>query len=300
MFSCKIILAPYAKRDGSRSVCLQAIIDRKAARIPLGFYLEEKYFDGKNEVRSSHPNHDNLNIEIATAIAHATNVASLFRQQRKALTPLLFKNEFMHPAGEIDLIKFIRAELDLRSPDLALNTIKQHNTVINKLSEFRKVIRFGDLSPDLMQHFKNELRKKNQGSTVNKLLKIVKQYLSDARKKGHAFEDPFKLIKIKTFRSTRTALSEKELQRLEDYFQKKDCPAGHKKVLRYFLFSCYTGLRISDIGLVTWDNISDDLLTYVPQKTKDKLVTVPLTREKNICRPSERGSCPSSIPTPTR
>ncbi|MEJ0030665.1 MAG: site-specific integrase [Bacteroidota bacterium] len=48
------------------------------------------------------------------------------------------------------------------------------------------------------------------------------------------------------------------------------------------MFSCYTGLRISDIKRITWANISEDLLSYVPMKKKkqNETVTVPLTLEK--------------------
>jgi integrase len=294
MFSCKIILARHEKKSGDKSVYLQAIIDRREVLVPLGFYLEEKYFDEKGFVKSTHANHFNLTSEMQIALARGINIASSFRQQRKRLTTELFKKEFTNPSDEIDVIKYIKRELDLRTPELAPNTVKQHNTVINKLTNFSKVIRFADLCPELMQKFKNHLSKKNSASTVNKLLKIVKQYLDDARKKGNEFEDPFKLIRIKTFRSNRTSLSEKELQRLEEYYAKNDTSKNHKKLLSYFLFSCYTGLRISDIGQITWSNISDDLLRYIPQKTKAKgeVVTVPLTREKKYLPTFKKGNRP--------
>ncbi|MBS1682726.1 MAG: phage integrase SAM-like domain-containing protein [Bacteroidetes bacterium] len=242
-FSCKIILAPYKRDNGDRMVYLRAIINRIEKRIALGFYLRDEFFDKKTgRVKTSHPNADNFNTELLLAVAKANNIASVFRQNKKMLTSKLFKEEFTNPSDELDLIKFIELELKLRTPDLSFSTIKQHNTVINKLKLFSKVIRFRDINPDLMHNFKNGLIKQElHNSTINKLLKIVKQYCADARKKGHEFEDPFLTIKIKTFKSNRIALTEKELKRIEEYYKKGDIPHNHKKLLRYFLFSCFTG-----------------------------------------------------------
>jgi integrase/recombinase XerD len=165
--------------------------------------------------------------------------------------------------------------------DLEPGTRKHHDSVINKLEEFQKKIRFGDVNQDLIKRFRGWLtRKGNSASTVNSKLKAVKHYLQDARQQGHDFEDPFKHIKIKTFRSNRNSLSETELKKFEDYYDKSDCPHNHKRLLQYFIFSCYTGLRISDVGTLTWGNIKDNgaMLEYLPRKTRKKLelVQVPL------------------------
>jgi integrase/recombinase XerD len=286
-FSCKIILADHEKQDGQRRVYLQAIIDRQPARVALDFYIDDKYFDARNSrVKSSHPTAESYNTELQIAISKANMIASKLRVKGKRVTPTLFRAEFEHPSEELDVIRYIRKELAMRSPELALNTIKQHNTVINKLEAWQKRIPFNEVGPEMMQRFKNFMIKNNgrgsMASSVDKNLKILKQYLDDARKKGFEFNDPFLLIRIKNFKSNRMALTEAEVDRLDKYYESRQCLPSHKKLLRYFLFSCYTGLRISDISKITWQNIHDDMLIYTPQKTKssNKSVSVPLTKEK--------------------
>lgn len=286
-FSCKIVLGDYEKQDGMRLVYLQAYIDRKRATVPLKFYLQEKLFDQRGQcVRPQHPNASTYNKELQVAIAKGNTIASNFRLENKTLTPHLFRIEYENPTGELDLIKFLKRTLELRRPTLAINTYRQHLTVVNKLTSFsifkgstHPRIRFADINAELIQEFKNFLIKKENGaSTVSKLLKIVKQYLNEARIQDIKVADPFKVIKIKNFKSNRTSLSQKELDRLIKYYEKSDCPRSHKKLLRYFIFSCYTGLRISDIGVVTWNNIHDDVLIFIPTKTKssNKFTRVPL------------------------
>jgi hypothetical protein len=76
-FSCKIILSEHEKRDGSKRVYLQAIIDRQRAMVSLDFYLEDDYFDGRRQcVKASHPNAQDYNKEFLLAITKANTLAS--------------------------------------------------------------------------------------------------------------------------------------------------------------------------------------------------------------------------------
>jgi integrase len=54
----------------------------------------------------------------------------------------------------------------------------------------------------------------------------------------------------------------------------------HRKVLRYFLFSCFTSLRISDIKKINQSNIVGDTLVFLQEKNSQsqKIVKVPLTK----------------------
>lgn len=277
-FSAKIVLGDYVKADGFSQVYLQAIIDRQRATIPLGFYVRPADFEKrKQRMRPGSMNAKDYDTEFMQAIAKANTIASKFRQDGQLLTPEAFKNEYTDPTEAMDLIKFMVRELELKKPQLSHNTYKGHTTVINKLRAFRKVILFNQVNVELVQKFRNSLVDDgNGGATIEKVVKILKHYLNEARKKGIAVRNVE--IKIKSFRSNRSALTEDEVNRIAAYYESAECPRHHKKLLRYFLFSCYTGLRISDVNAITWANIGKDMLTYTPVKTKKKLqaVNVPL------------------------
>jgi integrase/recombinase XerD len=288
-FSCKIMLAERAKEDSTRMVYLQCIIDRRRALVPLGFYLKPDQLDVRRQLVKNHANKDDFNKELSVAIAKANTIASKFRMEERMLTPGEFKKEFFDPSSKLDVIKFVRKELALKSDEMATNTHKTHNVLLSKLDAFRKhhkkklgsFIAFQQLTPDVIQLFKNWMstEEKNSPSTVNKYLKYLKQYLIIAEKKDIKFKDPFSITKIKTFKATMVSLSQKEVDKLEKYFDSKTCKRNHKQLLRYFLFSCYTGLRISDIKVINWNNINDDVIIIQPQKGHDnnpKTITIPI------------------------
>lgn len=83
-------------------------------------------------------------------------------------------------------------------------------------------------------------------------MKTLKRYINVARKKGIITAYPFLNYTIKTEQSHRDALTEKELEKLENYREQLKEP---NETLNAFLFSCYTGLRYSDICAFTKQNI---------------------------------------------
>ena len=89
-------------------------------------------------------------------------------------------------------------------------------------------------------------------NTIARHMKTLKRYINVARKKGIITAYPFLNYTIKTEQSHRDALTEKELEKLENY---RDQLKEPNETLNAFLFSCYTGLRYSDICAFTKQNI---------------------------------------------
>ena len=54
-------------------------------------------------------------------------------------------------------------------------------------------------------------------------------------------------------------------------------PSDRPEIARAFLFSCFTGLRQSDVKNLLWKNINDNTIQIEQQKTKSKLV-IPLSQ----------------------
>lgn len=113
-------------------------------------------------------------------------------------------------------------------------------------------------------------------NTIARHMKTLKRYINLALKKGIITKYPFLNYTIKSEQTNRQALNEKELETLEKYRNQLETP---NEVLNAFLFSCYTGLRFSDIRVITKQHIvtvnRKKWLVHKMIKT-NKVVRIPL------------------------
>ena len=281
-FSAKATLAQHKKRDRSKVIYLKAIINRKPAPVNLGFSIHEEHFDAdRGLAKSSAPNAELINFKINEAITRAHKIFLDYQYSQKFLTPELFRREFIDPTTTMDFVLFMEKEIEIRRPKLESVTHGSHVTILNKLKAFQKKVLFAELTVDFIQRFENFLIDK-QGlkiNTVHKVFRTIKVYLHEAERKEIRFKNPFKNYKVKSTAPTKPTLSFEEVQRLFDYYRKTTNEA-HRKLLRYFLFSCTTGIRISDIAIIEWNHLHGNTLIFLPFKTRkhNKFISIPLSK----------------------
>ena len=90
---------------------------------------------------------------------------------------------------------------------------------------------------------------------------IFKSSLSRAVKENIIPSNPARHLTIKKVDVDREFLTIEEMQKL------KDTPCDDEAVKSAFFFSCFTGLRISDIEALTFDNIENGYLKFKQKKT---------------------------------
>ena len=79
--------------------------------------------------------------------------------------------------------------------------------------------------------------------------------------------NPFDKIKIKKSKSVKIALTKDELEKINDLNLEYNSELWH--VRNYFMFSMYmAGIRVGDILDLKWENVENNHLVYVMQKTK--------------------------------
>jgi integrase len=279
-FSAKAVLADHVKRDGTRALYVQAIINRMKANVNLGFAIDSKYFDGdKGVMKVNTPNCELINFQIADAVLKANKIFLDYKYSERLLTPENFKKEFTDPSSIIDLISFMEKEIELRKPKLSQETYGSNVTILNKLKAFKKRILFHELTVDLLQKLENQLIKDGLGgNTIHKVFRTIKVYIHLAEKKEIKFKNPFKEYHVKQVAPNKPTLSFDEIKTLFGYYRTSQ-NESHIKLLRYFLFSCITGIRISDIGILEWNHLHGRTLVFLPYKTRkrNKFITMPLS-----------------------
>ena len=138
------------------------------------------------------------------------------------------------------------------------------------------------LSPTTIEAFDAHLRAKfNGSSTVGTYHSYLKSIINSACLCGLLTSNPYQHVKVRRswHTSQRRALSASELSRLE-HIDRSRLSCHQTVVLDRFLFSCYTGLRISDSLRITKSALvfnHDGLyLDFVSHKGRGSRITLPL------------------------
>jgi integrase len=117
----------------------------------------------------------------------------------------------------------------------------------------------------------------NVTNSVTKRLQHLKKVIRYAKQLGFSDSNPFEFVKLSFQASSRTFLSNEELELIKSFQPAK---IVHQEVKDVFLFQCYTGIAHCDLMLLTKENIQTDnsgkkWLVFKRKKTKSE-VQVPL------------------------
>lgn len=181
------------------------------------------------------------------------------------------------PSSTLSFLEWMRKQIDIAP--VTEGTRSNHINCLNHLSSFREDITFADIDYRLVCDFDRYLRAvKLKVNTIAKIMKVFHRYINVALSEELLIADPFRKYKIHREPTRKASLTERELKRVEKNVD--TLPDNERNVVRAFLFSCYTGLRYSDLCRVKGSDIRSvgacRWLTMRMQKTGDE-VRIPLS-----------------------
>jgi len=162
------------------------------------------------------------------------------------------------------------------------STVKKFLTQQSHLREYSEDLSFDDINDDFLYEFQQwcQEEKGHTNTTLQKQAGFMRWWLGWAKEKGL-----YKGTSDKTFRPQYKGgnfqfkeiiyLDREELKALEEYDFSGSPHLDHARDL--FVFSCYCGLRYSDVAKLTKANIIDGKITILTKKTTDRL-TIPLNK----------------------
>jgi len=238
----------------------------------------DKFDKLKGRIKGSTKEVRDDNLIIDNCKKRLTDIFVRYRLQNKELTPELLKQEYKTPSTYIDFYDFF--DYEIKKNILAENTKRLHESVLSKMKEYKSQLMFSEISVDFLKDYKKYLKKKleNNENTIHKNMGVIKAYLNIAVRKNIISSNPFEFFKVKRVAPNRIFLEEHELNHLIDRYKKGWLQPNYQRVLRHFLFSCFTGLRISDLKRITHEHIINDMIIFTPYKTKTKIVRIPLSK----------------------
>ena len=161
-------------------------------------------------------------------------------------------------------------------------TRENHRNTLRHLRCFQPSMTFADLSPRLVADFEGYLHDLGlKLNTVAKQMKVFRRYVNVAIDEELLTSDPFRKWHSRSEPTSKQALTERQLKKWELWCAESSGTEEEQLVGRAFLFSCYTGLRYSDVKAVHWQDIRtvgrQKWLVLRMQKTKVE-VRVPLSK----------------------
>ncbi|MFK2622373.1 site-specific integrase [Bacteroides fragilis] len=147
----------------------------------------------------------------------------------------------------LNFINFMENKIKLANVCDSTKTL--HFDTHRQLKDYKCYQDIRDINCDFLLHLEAFMRneKKLSINTIARHMKVIKRYINVARKKEIILKDPFLNYTIKSQETHRESLTEKELELIEQYQQQNE----PDEILNAFLYSCYTGLRYSDIYNIT-------------------------------------------------
>ncbi|HUM47281.1 MAG TPA: site-specific integrase [Chitinophagales bacterium] len=280
----KIIMRDYSKNDdGNAPLLFQIFINKDRWRTPVGVYIKPTEFNkATGKVTIKHKDHRSLNLVLGRALAKANGILVDFRLSDRPITMDAFKNEYTRGEKKYDFVALFEKMLSKRKTELDEITYRCHRSMLKKLKAFSPSINIHDLKPAMFDDMKDFMKQRgNNKFTQWSFFKVIKTYINLARRDGLLIQNPFKGYPVRPPKSTRNFLDEKEVATLYHHYLSPHCHSTHRKVLQYFLFSCFTGLRISDISRLQHDHLINQQLHFVAKKnrTDNKRITIPLPDE---------------------
>lgn len=272
-------------KNGKAPVEVYCYVDGQKRYLQTGVMIEPKFWDKtKNRVKKDHPNHEKQNLVLERFVRQLEDYQLDVSLEKGLFTYNDLKS--YNPGGsKHDFMSFL------------LDEIKSDNTVVQGTRGYRLLmvkklkaavgdrVPFARVNYELLQIFDQWMAGEDlKVSTRKKLHNQLRKFLQIAVNKGFIKKNPYDVFKVK-----RPPKTNKQCLWYEDLDKiwKLSYPeqSSEELVRLKFLFSCYTGLRISDNGRLTWDDIRQDNINLVMKKTGQPLlvpVNVISDRAKDI------------------
>jgi len=263
------------RKDGTGLVQIKAYMAGKNKYISTGIYLSPDHWSKKQKQCVYHPNTLQINAELRRQITAIENYTLNYVQKNNAITLEHLDNYLKYEDAE-SFTQFWEYELE-HDNSIKASTKKAHNQSLNYWKSFRKDVRFSELTYSTLVEFDRFLKDKAlHPNTIHGHHKRLKRYIYQAIKKDvFNGKNPYKKFPLKKAKTTRVILTIEELFALEQLvFEDKEY--FYQPIIDLFLFSCYTGLRFSDVQSLNLNQIELGIQGYTlkikAQKTGKHLI----------------------------
>jgi integrase len=261
----------YKDKRGMHALRVRAIIKGRPDYEDTGIRLTEDQWDDAGQRIINHRNATRLNAE---ARRKFDEVENWFDEAERRGDPIS-KIPRNRPAA--DFTEYCKRRLENEyKPTLDKDTVYKYDGFVRGFAEVYPALPFSKVSAQLLKLY--EANQRAEGNSDNTLHKKMGYLLREAKAAAvDKLIDPEKLKGYAAPKYThpkRSWLTKDEVNAIEKLSGETNQPRI-RKVCDWFLFSCYSGLRYSDVKAFAPSMIDGEIVRLIMKKTNDP-VEVPL------------------------
>lgn len=269
-------LRNYINKEGHSLVYLKIVSGKEKERINFDILVNPKNWDSnKKRLKPIDDKSKDLNLVLDNIEAKVTNIKTVYRLSEKILTPKTLRKELLEGMPRVNFNAFAKACMAEDKGMIKEGTYRRYESVLEKLISYKEEIYFNEIDYEFFNEFRRFFTKKgNQATTLNSNVSVIKKWLRRAQKKGIKLKiDLDDIVSGKTS-GNRVALTPDELKKVCGYYFAEWINPTHKLSLGYFLFACFTGLRLSDVMNLTRKELHDEIQFVSVKTSKDQIISL--------------------------
>lgn len=264
---------------GIGRLCLDFILNSERFQVSIGMSCHKDCWRQESQ-QAYGPNTLDINLSISKCVTLANDIITHYRLTGEPIDKTIFLDKFLNPVDKNDFLDFFEQQIEKDKVILAPGTYRHRKVILRKCKRFSERWMYAKIDAAFIDDFYTWIAKKGLGINARaKCMKTLKKYLKQSGNKKLNVDELFRKDHIRQINGTRVYLNKDEVKRLLRYYSNEFIPEVHKNVLQYFLFACFTGLRISDIQAIDQRNIVDGRLVYSAVKTartKNQTISIKL------------------------
>ena len=179
---------------------------------------------------------------------------------------------------KVSFLKWMKESIN--SANIKQRTRWNHENTYKHLVKFCNDVSFDEIDRKFVREFDEYLtRRGSKVNTIGKHLSVLHTYVAKAIEDELITKDPFIAYHRRSEKTHKNSLTEREVCLLLHIVNTLTNPYEYASI-RGFLFSCYTGLRYSDVLRVKKSNIKDiDGVTWLVMRMKktDQELKIPIS-----------------------
>ena len=179
--------------------------------------------------------------------------------------------------------------LEDEKENIATSTRRTYFWNLRKIYAFNPKLLCSEVNESFVRNFRSHLKMLgNKPATVHKALSVFRIFSNKMVADNLISKNPFEQVKIGRIYSHRGFLTVRELKSLYlNFFDRQmSLTSSERNVMRVFLFSCFTGLRYSDLKTLDATEIYDWKIRKQTHKTGE-LVYVPIPVQARLLMPEK-------------